>query len=233
MTVTTVNGWDATSANLSKVPSVMGPYGGGYITGSDGVPWTMAQRDQYPQAVMYDQSSIVTSVDITADAFDLENGAVTVGEIAQCVKDGRSAFNVVARIGQRWPAVYMSESNVTTVVNALIAGGVTSCPLIVADYSYSYTEALADVANASGPFPIVGVQYSDAGGNGAYDLDVWSLEWLNNRSKMATESYAVSTLPPGEWRGPIVLTGEGIDGNIYTTTLKADGKTWETPVKAA
>lgn len=231
MSQTTVNGWDCTGSNLSKVPSAMGPYGGGYLTGSDGVPWTPIQRAAYPQAVMYDQSPDITSVDVTADAIDQENGAVTVGELAQVIKDAQSAFKAVARIGQRWPAVYQSADSVTTNVNALIAGGVTSCPLIVADYSYTLAEALSDVANASGPFPIVGVQYSDQGGNGAYDLAVYSLEWLNNRSKVATEGYKVTTLPPGEWSGPLVLVGNAPGGSVWQAVLKADGKTWETPTE--
>ena len=70
----------------------------------------------------------------------------------------------------------MSAANVTTVVNALVSGGVTSgVGLFVANWSLTEAQAAVDVLAAAGPFPVVGVQFGDAGG---YDADVFSRSWL-------------------------------------------------------
>jgi len=87
-----------------------------------------------------------------------------------------ASFRSAARPGQRWPAIYTSASNVTPLVNALIAGGVTSgCGLWVANWNLTDAQAVAAVQNAAGPFPIIGVQWH----SGAYyDTDVFSGAWL-------------------------------------------------------
>jgi hypothetical protein len=66
------------------------------------------------------------------------------------------------------------------VVNALVNGGVSSgVGLWVANWNLTETQAIADVQNASGPFPIIGIQYS----NGTYyDYDAWANPWLLGRS---------------------------------------------------
>lgn len=181
MAIATVDGWDATHENLSKAPKV--GQAAGYITGSASVEWTAADQKAHPGFVQIDQSPTISSIAPLADFYDVENGAVTVAEIAQLVKMGQSAFKAATRPGQRSPGVYCSRSAVTDVVNALIAGGVTGCPLGVAQFDNNHTLAVSEVANASGPFPIVWRQYSDQGGGGAYDLDVFSVPWLSNVSK--------------------------------------------------
>jgi hypothetical protein len=129
-----------------------------------------------------DQSPVLTQADETADFFDLEVGAVTLAEIAQLVKAGQAAYRSARRPGQRNPGVYCSASGVTPLVNALIKGGVTSCPLGVADYSTPAATAQAAVAHANGPYPVVWYQYADTGGGGDWDLGFASVTWLNEVS---------------------------------------------------
>lgn len=181
MAIATVDGWDATQSNLVHAPSVGQP--GGYITGTPDIQWTTTSQKSHPGFVQIDQSPTLSSIAPLADFYDLENGAVTLAEIAQLVKMGQAAFHAATRPGQRWPGVYCSASQVTSVVNALVAGGVATCPLGVARFDNNHTLAVSDVANASGPYPIVWRQYSDQGGGGTFDLDVFSVPWLANVSK--------------------------------------------------
>lgn len=180
--IETVDGWDATGGELHLAPTT--GQAAGYITGFPPVPWSTEQMVAHPGFVQIDQSPDINSIDDLPDFYDLENGAVTVAEIAELVKDGQAGFNKAMRPGQRWPGVYCSRSQVSEVVNALISGGVTSCPLGIADYNYDHDQAQSEVANSGGPFPVVWRQYSDQGGGGAYDLDVFSVPWLSNVSKV-------------------------------------------------
>ena len=69
----------------------------------------------------------------------------------------------------------MSGSNVTPVVNALIAGGIHSgVGLFLAEWN-GRDFAVAKLEASSGPFPVIGVQYEDAG---SYDLDLFLTSWL-------------------------------------------------------
>lgn len=212
-TIPTTDLFDATHENIGHLPA--GQHAAGYMTGSGGVPWTTADFAAHPGAVRIDQSPLITSTDETADVFDLEGGAVTLAEIARLVKDGQAAFRAVTRLGQRWPAVYCSRSNVHNVANALVAGGVTSCPLAIADFNQGKAEAITEVSTASGPYPVVWRQYSDQGGGGTFDLGIVSIPWL----AAVNVKPIVPQVPPGQWLDPNTWTwhtvseiGTGLDG---------------------
>ena len=177
MTIATTTGWDATHANINHVPST--GQASLYITGTADIVATAQDLANHPGAVLIDQSPTINSVDTSADVFDCETGAITTAELAQVIIDAQAHFKNNVRPGQRDPAVYCSRNNVTANVNALIAGGVKSCPLFVADFNNSIGQATAEVASETGPFPIIGRQYSD---RGAFDLDVYSVPWLNTVS---------------------------------------------------
>jgi Putative peptidoglycan binding domain len=170
---------DAIGANFGRLPAGQAA---SYVTGSGDVPASAAQLAARPGVMRIDQSPVITLADETADFFDLEYGAVTLGEIAELVKAGQAAFSSARRPGQRSPGVYCSASGVTPLVNALVKGGVTSCPLGVADYSTGPATAQAAVAHASGPYPVVWYQYADTGGGGDWDLGFASVPWLNGVS---------------------------------------------------
>ena len=207
----------ATGANIAHLPAGQAA---GYVTGSGGVPWTAEDWAAHPGAVRIDQSPASTVPDYAADVQDFEAGAVTLAELAPRVKVMLAAWHAGVRPGQRSPAVYASASSITEVVNALVAGGVTTCGLAVADYSVTKDQAEATVAEASGPFPVIWFQWADAG---LYDEGVFSVPWLN------TVSVAKPPAPPGQWADPsawtwneAVVAGTGLDGNFHLFAL--DGR---------
>lgn len=217
--------YDATHADVSALPSSY--LAAGYVTGSEDIVWTDADWAKHPKALRIDQSPIAGLWDTSADVDDYENGAVGLGQLALRVKGRVEAFKKGVRPGQREPLIYVSYDNVTPVVNALIAGGVESAGLWVARWG-SYTNALSMVANASGPFPIKGVQYA----NGSlYDVSVFNSEWVSNVSTVPAipPKTSITAVPPGYWEFPVILIGKGIDGNVWSTTY--NGKEWTPTVK--
>ena len=226
MAVQTVSGWDATHSGLPGAPKA--GQAAGYITGSPDIVWTASDRVAHPGFVQIDQSPVITAVDVRADVFDVESGAVTVAEVAQVVRAGQAAFNAAARPGQRWPAVYCSRSNVTQIANALLAGGVMSCPLWVADWNNNLAQATAEVAAGSGPFPVVGRQYANLA---AYDADVFSVPWLTHVS--GPHPAGTPSPPPGQWKDPgewawqqAAIIGKGLDGNMHAFVFDPAAGAW-------
>jgi hypothetical protein len=228
--MTTAVVYDATGGNFGHLPA---GDAAGYVTGSDGVPWTAAQFAERPGAVRIDQSPAGTVWDATADVDDYENGAVQLGELAGRAKARLAAFTSGARPGQRQPAVYCSRGNVTPVVNALIAGGVTAgVGLWIADWDNSQAQAEQEVNAASGPFPVIGRQFQD---NGDYDTSVFSAAWLAKVSA-APAAPVVPQVPPGQWNDPrawswrsVLITGQGLNGVMYTFTYDPATGQWRTP----
>jgi hypothetical protein len=221
--------YDATHEFISFLPQGQAV---GYCTGSLDVQWTVVDAISHPGWVQIDQSPDNTLLDERADVLDYENGAATIDDIASWAVAAYANWVKGSRPGQRQPLVYCSWDNRTAVCNALVAGGITSgVGLYVASWGIGQAAAEALINSASGPYPILGVQYD----NGAFfDLDVFSTEWLNNVSKGSVMSAVeVTTLPPGWWEPPLAMLGKGADGNMYLVTLKTDGKTWSTPVKVA
>jgi hypothetical protein len=220
VTTATIPGYDATHANIGHLPRGQAA---GYITGSPDVQWTDADWEAHPGAVRIDQSPVITAIDVRCDFVDLEAGAVTLAELAQVVTEAQAAYKAGLRPGQRWPGVYCSRSMVTDAANALIKGGVRSCPLGVADWNNDETGASLEVSQASGPFPVVWRQYAN---DGTYDVGVFSQTWLT------TVSAARTPAPPGQWADPLAWTwveavsgGTGLDGKFHLFHL--NGGSWE------
>jgi len=166
-----VIGHDAIGVNVSRLPPGQAA---GYTTGTSGIAWNSSGWAAHPGAVRICQDAAAS--DRTADVLDVERYAATNSVAAGWCKAAQKTFFAGARPGQRSPALYTSASNVTPLVNALIAGGVThGCGLWVANWNLSQVQAYADVVNAAGPFPIIGVQWSSGP---FYDTDVFSGTWL-------------------------------------------------------
>ena len=188
MTVTF--GADATGSNFSHLPK--GLLYAGYSTGSGGVAWSAEQWNANPTALRICQD--IGATDQTADILDVESGAATLMDCAPWARAALANFHKAARPGQRSPAIYCSASNVTSVVNALTAGGVKSgIGLYVANWGISREEAAAELGKSSGPWPVVGYQFSEMG---AYDLDVWLSSWMNPSRKKEFASERRSTPRP-------------------------------------
>lgn len=204
--MTLVAGWDATHANLGHVPAGQGA---GYTTGTPDIVWTAADWAAHPGAVRICQNAGAT--DHTADVLDVEAGAATNAEAAAWYRAALLAYEAGTRPGQRWPAIYTSLSNVTPLVNALIAGGVTSGPrLWIAHWQIGTSGGQATVTD-TGPFPVIGCQYGDAG---AYDVDYWDAGWL--------QAVAHAPVPAGDVQVPDVVGGSG---NAALLELAAAGLT--------
>jgi hypothetical protein len=225
MTIPTVPMYDTTGANVGHLPAGQAA---GYITGSDGVPWTTAQLAAHPGVVRIDQSPANTPADEKADVADYERGAVTLADLPALVRAMGQNFKAGTRPGQRSPVVYASRASVTPVVNELVAAGITSgVGLGVADWNNDQVEAVAEVANASGPFPIVWRQYA----NGEfYDTGVVSKTWLNNVSKAP---HPAAQVPPGQWLDPAEwswlaasVVGIGLDGKQHLFNFNPATGAW-------
>src|SRR5215469_11283202 len=173
--MTTVTGWDATRSNLPHAPRT--GQAAGYTTGTPDIAWAASDWAAHPGAVRIDQDA--AAGDGTADALDVESGAATAAECPGWVRRARASFAAATRKGQREPVIYVNGSNITLVANALKAAGITGVGLWLADPGVSLAEAEAKITGASGPYPIVGVQYA---WTAQYDLDVWDKTWLDTVS---------------------------------------------------
>jgi hypothetical protein len=193
---------DATHSNIGHLPPGQSA---GYTTGSGGIAWTAADWAAHPGAVRIDQDAAAS--DGTADVLDVEGGAATYADCAGWVTRAYASYAAAKRPGQRKPAIYASASSITSVVNALVHGGRKSgAGLWVANWNLNEAAAAALVAAAFGPFPVIGIQFTDAAG--FYDTDVFSAAWLADVSG-----------PP---HPPVLpMIGEGALGNMVRL-LQAD-----------
>jgi peptidoglycan hydrolase-like protein with peptidoglycan-binding domain len=191
--VTPVLVFDATHDNIGALPK--GAQVAGYTTGTGTlIRWTAADFAAHPGAVRIDQDPAAS--DPTADVLDIEAGAATPASAPGWVTRALASRTSQARPGQRSPAVYMSQSRVTEVVNALTAGGIGSgVGLWIAHFGLTQAQATAMVLNASGPFPVIGVQFRTTP---VFDVSVFSSDWLatgGQPSVPAWETAMMNVLP--------------------------------------
>jgi len=170
MTLVTV--YDATHDNIGHMPP--GQHAG-YTTGTPDIRWTAEDWAAHPVAVRIDQDPAAS--DKTADVLDVERGAATVADVVPWVQAAHANRAKGARPGQRWPAIYASQAALTPIANALKAAGITGVFFWVADWNLDAQQAGAEVAAAGGPWPVVGVQYRNAG---LYDVSLFSSAWLTD-----------------------------------------------------
>lgn len=185
---------DCMGANLGAVTIPPGVLMAGYTTGFPPVPWTPQQFAAHPGAIRIDQSPVNTPADMTADVYDLEANAGTLQGLPEWVHGAWASWTSVTRPGQRTPTVYASRSNITPVVNELLANGITHGVNLWIAAQADRQSAAAEVEAASGPFPVVGRQYEF---HDDHDVSVVSTAWLRNVS---------SNTPPTK-PGPGTQTG--------------------------
>ncbi len=147
-----------------------------------GIPWTAADWElhvtPYPAVRLVQDYS---ANDTTADGADFETGTMPLPMLVRWAKEALVNYKNAVRPGQRSPAIYCQRSNVSVVVNALIAGGITSgIGLGIAQWNNDRAQALHEVANGGGPWPVVFRQYASFN---AYDANVVSVPWLTTVSK--------------------------------------------------
>lgn len=173
---------DCTGTNLQHVAPTTGPKMAGYVTGTNGVAWSPEQFATHPDAIRIDQSPFNTPADETADVIDMEQDAATLTDLPNWCHAARANFAAVARPGQRSPLIYQSRSNVTPVANTLVKAGITSGIGLWVAQEMDSAQAVNLVNTASGPFPIIGVQYAF---QGLFDVSVFNEEWFNAVSRHA------------------------------------------------
>lgn len=162
MTANTVIGIDTIRVNAGNIPKstkvVLG-----YSTGFGEVPWTQTEWNMFPDAIKLKITQLNSdNNDLNADIIDIEPQAATIDQAVIWCKQ---------RIAAHKPATcYCSGSDVTPLVNALNAAGITSGVfLAVAHPGMSQAQAQSILDNSGGPFPIVYIQYAwpelNLGGN--------------------------------------------------------------------
>ena len=216
MPIQIVAAHDCTTQNVDHLPP--GELAAGYTTGHD-IAWTTPQWHAHPGAIRICQDYAAT--DRTADVLDVESGAATYSDCPGWATDAMANWDADTRPGQRKPAIYASANNITAVVDALVAGGVTSgVGLWVADWNWTEAQAVKDVQDAAGPFPIIGVQFADPG---PYDDDVFDAAWVAD----------VSGLPKPPAGGPRRHTATGLEslaGVCERRGVALQRAIWETAV---
>jgi hypothetical protein len=214
MTLATVEGYDVTSKNYTHRPIIGQP--AFYVTGTPDVMSTPLMRSSYPGAILINQSS--TDQNVIADMYDVETGALTPAQVPALIKSAR--VERLSGNGRRNPGVYVNQSNMTTVVNELVAASLTNVPLWLADYSLTVEEAITLLQGSSGPYPIVGYQYNDAG---AYDQDVWLESWVNATSMTGVQfGWAYCRLCKGMFYLPDLTTSHCPTGGFHVGNTSYD-----------
>lgn len=215
MTVTVIDGADATGANIAKLPAGLGIVAL-YVTGTGDVPATPAELAEYPDALRIAQWPVLAVDEAAhADIIDFEDQAATEADLAPWAADAAAAYHAGTRPGQRFPAVYASLSRMDTVTAALAAGNAPATTgLVVADWTGNRAQAVTMLGTKLGGYWVVGVQYANMG---AFDVDVFDASWVNARSTHP----AAAQPPPGQWHDPqawtwqsAAIVGIGLNGKL-------------------
>jgi hypothetical protein len=228
MSEVAVFGADATHANISHLPKA--DIYAGYITEvgtGSGIEWTAEDFARFAPMNVVKIGQLPHGDPPFADVLDYENGAATDPELVRWSKAALLSYHSNAHPGQRSPAVYASRSQITHVVNTLIAGGIHGgIGLGIADFNNDPAEAQREIETASGPFPVIWRQYAN---RGPYDVGFFSRDWLNNVST-ATPNPAV---PPGQWENPkdwtwaqAAIVGVGLDGKLHAFEFDKANNRW-------
>jgi hypothetical protein len=207
MTLATVTGYDVTAKYYNQRP----PTGLSalYVTGTPDVIATPAMLAANPGAITINQSGIDQNV--IADMYDVETGALTPAQVPALIESAREAR--LTGNGRRNPGVYVNQSNITPVVNALTAAKLTNVPLWVADYNLTLNGAITALQGSNGPYPIVGYQYADVI---EYDADVWLESWVIAVSMVGVQwDWAYCRLCKGPFYLPNVKTSRCPTGGLH------------------
>jgi peptidoglycan hydrolase-like protein with peptidoglycan-binding domain len=202
--------YDAIAGNVSHLPK--GQQAAGYATGGSGIVWSAANWAAHPGAVRIDQDTRASLR--TADVLDVERGAATAAAAPAWAKGALASYHQASRPGQRSPVIYANLSTMTSVVNALTKAKVTGIGLWIAHWGTSESADAAEINSGSGPYPVIGVQYTSVAN---YDISVMSRTWLGAVSGAGSNP----TLAEGA-SGPAVVTAQK-RLNVWGAKLTADG----------
>jgi hypothetical protein len=191
---------DAIGVNAAALAAAGTDLAAGYVTGDGSIPWTAADWALFDgrTVVAIDQGAHGSPV-ATASVRDVEHGAWTAA----------AAADTTGWTTPR-PTIYISLDSLPSLEQAGWRGDVW-----IADYTG--TEPSAPPLMPPG-MTCIGVQYTDTGGGGAYDLSViFDPTWPE----------ACMTIPgiPGTWLAlPVAFTSS--NGTAFYIGYGTDGTVW-------
>jgi hypothetical protein len=206
---------DAIRTNAGHLTKFNGAAVAGYVTGSGSVPWTGATFDLFPHKYKVRINQHDNAPALLGNVFDVETNAWKLSDVVAAIEARHNA--------NRHVSVYLSKANLPTLANELTSRKLVAS-IWLANWDLTEAEARAAVEAASGPFPLVAVQFASpssnpdtevpgAGGTlkalGA-DLSVASVPWLD----------AVAEVPVGQ-RPPQPPPAPPETGLLITSPLKA------------
>lgn len=215
---------DAIGANVSRLPAGQAA---GYTTGSGGVAWTAAQFAARPGTIRICQDT--TASDHTADVLDVETGAASPAQCPGWYRAALASYTTGTRPGQRYPCIYCNLSALPAAANALTAAGIRAGPCLwLADWNVNEAGAAALVTFGQvTPYPVAGVQYSNTGGGGVYDLSVFSTGWLEQVSGKAPAPpppAPPAVTAPVKWLLPVLSQGSPDVAGVCTLQRLLQGR---------
>lgn len=208
--------YDAIGVNSSKLVPINPTTLAIYLTGGSIIAWTTADVAKFPhvapgQWVRIDQGG-AGAPQYEATVVDCESGAYTLA----------GAINWLARCTAPRPTLYCTRSTLPDYHGTR--------DIWLAAPGLSDNEALALAATDK---RIVAVQnvWNNAGG---YDRSiVIDPYWPEVKPVPPTPpvTHVHAPAPPGEWKDAAMLTGIGLDGNLWSTIYNPSTGKWSTPVK--
>ena len=147
---------DTIHGNVSSIPAGARKVAG-YVTGGSDIQWTAEDWARFAAAAKVRVNQMPGSSPLLGDVLDVEPGAWTNEEAAQACRERQQHGLEIS--------LYSSQGNLTPLLNACIAVGVTSGNLWVANWDLSMAEATAVVAHRSGPWPVQAVQWASPQSN--------------------------------------------------------------------
>jgi len=147
---------DTIHCNVPSIPAGFQAVAG-YVTGTPDIRWTATDWSRFSTRFKVRINQENRSDPMLGSVFDIQPDAWT--------NEDAAAACLARQDAGRPSACYTMQGNVTPLVNALVAAGVAQADLWVANWNLSQTQAANIVANRSGPYPIVCVQYASPSSN--------------------------------------------------------------------
>lgn len=225
---------DTIHADVSKVPANI-PEIAGYISGTSDIDWTSADWARFTKArkVRVYQGYGPVPAPHLYDAVDIESGAVSPAQAAQCVKQRVDA-------GIPWTTFYATDGN-AALANAEVQrlgehywnGHVN---IWLADWNLSQETAIPYIGKAVHGATCIGVQWASPSSNphtllpgtsltlaqANVDLSIVDNTWIPSGG-WGTPPAPPKTPAPPELHGVVVRLDDGIARAVISTD---SGKTW-------
>jgi hypothetical protein len=239
MTDETVLMIDTIGMTSGNIP-INTPKVAGYNTGSNGVPWSTADWDRFPNAgkiIMCQDADYSTWH--SADGGDVEPGAMTVaGFVKGATLRQQLGWNTVA---------YVDKDNVAALVKACNAANLTKVELWIGDWKLDQAEAAAQLGQTVAGYQIVAIQWASPTSNPTtmvpgstqnlkeanLDLSVTLPAWFAAKTDMVPVQPPTTVPVPTPVTPPVASTEATLiitdaDGDDIMLTVKSHdgGKSW-------